>query len=250
MSDADANQSLGDRSWPGGWLVRRVAQTGSTNADMVAAAGGGAPHHSVLVADFQTAGRGRLDRSWDAAPGANLLASLLFRTHLSPDRPIQQYTHIVGLAARAACEVMGGIDVDMKWPNDLLVDDRKLAGILAQGDDDFVVVGIGLNVAWSPVEATSLRVAARNDALEPLDVLARMLAEIDRLESLTVDSLHREYVEGLSTIGREVRIEMLNGTFVEGRAIDVDEGGRLVVRDSADATHRMAVGDVIHLRRR
>jgi BirA family transcriptional regulator, biotin operon repressor / biotin---[acetyl-CoA-carboxylase] ligase len=250
MSDADANQSLGERTWPGGWHVRRVAQTGSTNADMVAAAGGGAPHHSVLVADYQTTGRGRLDRSWDAAPGANLLTSLLFRPDVSPDRPIQQYTHMVGLAARAACAKLGATDVDMKWPNDLLVDDRKLAGILAQGDHEFVVVGIGLNVAWAPEEATTLRVVTRNDALEPLDVLAQMLAEIDRLESLTVDSLHREYVKGLSTIGREVRIEMLNGNFVEGRAIDVDGGGRLVVRDSADVTHRIEVGDVIHLRRR
>ena len=250
MTDADANQSLGGRVPPSGWRVRRVAETGSTNADMVVAARGSAPHHSVLVADFQSQGRGRLDRQWEAAPGANLLTSLLFRPHLAPDRPIQQYTHMVGLAARTSCTALAGIAVDMKWPNDLLVDDRKLAGILAQGGDDFVVVGIGVNVAWSPDGAVCLREASGNGTLEPLDVLMRMLVEIDRLEGLSVADLHREYVSSLSTIGREVRIERIDGTFLEGRALDVDDDGRLVVLDSCAVTHRVEVGDVIHLRRR
>jgi BirA family biotin operon repressor/biotin-[acetyl-CoA-carboxylase] ligase len=250
MTDADANQSLGGRVPPSDWQVRRVAETGSTNADMVAAAQGGAPHHSVLVADFQSQGRGRLDRQWEAAPGANLLTSLLFRPHRAPDRPIQQYTHIVGLAARAACATLANIAVDMKWPNDLLVGDRKLAGILAQGGDGFIVVGIGLNVAWSPLDAICLRDASGNAGLEPLDVLMRMLVEIDRLEALSVVDLHREYVSSLSTIGREVRIERIDGAFVEGRAVDVDDDGRLVVLDTCAVTHRIEVGDVIHLRRR
>lgn len=250
MTDADANQSLGGRAVPNGWQVRRVAETGSTNADMVAAAREGAPNHSVLVADFQSGGRGRLDRRWDAVPGANLLTSLLFRPRLAPDRPVQQYTHVVGLAARAACLQLGGIGVDMKWPNDLLVGDRKLAGILAQGGDDFVVVGIGINVAWAPDGAVSLREASGSDSIEPLDVLMCMLGVIDRLEALTVADLHREYVSSLSTIGREVRIERVDGGILEGRAVDVADDGRLVVLDSCAVTHRVEVGDVIHLRRR
>lgn len=249
MTDADANQSLGGRVPPTGWQVRRVAETGSTNADMVVAAQGGAPHHSVLVADFQSRGRGRLDRQWEAAPGANLLTSLLFRPHLAPDRPMQQYTHMVGLAARAASRALADIVVDMKWPNDLLVDDRKLAGILAQGSDDFVVVGIGINVAWSPEGAVCLRDVSGTGTIEPLDVLMRMLVEIDRLEALSVADMHREYVASLSTIGREVRIERVDGTFLEGRALDVQADGRLVVVDSCAVTHRVDVGDVTHLRR-
>jgi BirA family biotin operon repressor/biotin-[acetyl-CoA-carboxylase] ligase len=250
MTDADANQSLGGRSVPPGWHVRRVAETGSTNADMVARAGEGAPNHSVLLADFQSAGRGRLDRRWDGVPGANLLTSLLFRPRFAPSRPLQQYTHMVGLAARAACEELGGIEVDMKWPNDLLVGDRKMAGILAQGGHDFVVVGIGVNVAWSPDGAIDLRAASGNETIEPLDVLVCMLEQIDRLERLTVAELHREYVSSLSTIGREVRIELVAGGVIEGRAVDVADDGRLVVLDSCAVTHRIEVGDVIHLRRR
>jgi BirA family biotin operon repressor/biotin-[acetyl-CoA-carboxylase] ligase len=249
MTDADANQSLGPRAWPAGWHVRHVAETGSTNADMVIAAGEGAPHHSVLVADFQSQGRGRLDRRWDAAPGANLLTSILFRLSRAPSRPVHDFTHMVGLAARATCTGFGA-HVDMKWPNDLLVDERKIAGILAQGGDDFVIVGIGLNVAWAPEEATCLRKTAHDDGIAPLDVLVRMLTEIDRLESLSPELLHREYVEALSTIGREVRVQLVGDATIEGRATDVDSDGRLVVLDACAVTHRIAVGDVIHLRRK
>ena len=248
MTDADANQSLGPREWPPGWHVRHVAETGSTNADMVIAAREGAAHHSVLLTDFQSEGRGRLDRRWDAPPGANLLTSLLFRPSRTPDRPLQQYTHMVGLAAREACATLAKVAVDMKWPNDLLFNDHKLAGILAQSGDDFVIVGIGLNVAWAPDEAVCLGDIAHDVDIATLDVLERMLVEIDRLESLTVDSLHRQYVESLATIGREVRVHLIDDAFVEGRATEVDTDGRLVVLDACAITHRFEVGDVIHLR--
>jgi BirA family biotin operon repressor/biotin-[acetyl-CoA-carboxylase] ligase len=249
MTNADANQSLGSRVWPAGWHVRHVAETGSTNADMVAAARAGAPHHSVLVADFQSQGRGRLDRRWDAPPGANLLTSLLFRLDHGISRPLAQYTHLIGLAARAACASLAGVSIDMKWPNDLLVSERKLAGILAQGANDFVVVGIGLNVGWAPEEGASLRTVSHDDTITPLDVLSRMLVEIDVLELLTVNELHHRYVDSLATIGREVRIQLIGDRVVEGRATDVDDDGRLMVLDACAITHRIEVGDVIHLRR-
>jgi len=250
MDDANANHSLGSRFWPTGWHVHHVAETGSTNADMVIAAGQGAPHHSVLVTDFQLAGRGRLDRQWDAEPGANLLTSVLFRPQQLPERPIQQYTHMVGLAARKACIALCGVEVEMKWPNDLLIGEQKLAGILAQNGADYVVVGIGLNVRWAPQGATSLRDASGNNEAAPLDVLAQMLIELDRLEFLDASQLHHAYVEALSTIGRAVRIELATGDFLEGRAMDVDVDGRLVVLDECAITHRIEVGDVIHLRRK
>ena len=110
--------------------MRRVAETGSTNADLLAAAAGGAPHGTVLVTDHQTAGKGRLGRVWDAPPGANLLVSVLFRHGFDPTRP-HELTQRVAVAAARAAERVAGVVPDLKWPNDLLIDGAKLAGILA-----------------------------------------------------------------------------------------------------------------------
>ena len=123
------------------------------------------PDRSVLVADHQTAGRGRLDRRWDAPPGANLLVSLLF--HEVPEDP-GELTRRVGLAAVDACRETTGVDAVLKWPNDVLVGDRKLAGILAERTaTGTVVVGLGLNVGWAPPGAAKL-----GPDVDPLDVLA------------------------------------------------------------------------------
>ncbi|MEZ5256375.1 MAG: biotin--[acetyl-CoA-carboxylase] ligase, partial [Ilumatobacteraceae bacterium] len=144
-------------SWPRDWEVRRVAATGSTNADLLVAAHAGAPDRLVLVADHQTAGAGRLGRIWDAPPGTNLLVSLLLR---SIPAELHQLTQRVGLAALAAVAEISGREARLKWPNDVLLDGRKLAGILAQAASppgsssvEAVVVGLGLNVGWAPPEA-------------------------------------------------------------------------------------------------
>ena len=154
--------------------------TGSTNDDLLAAAATGAPDRSVLVADHQTAGRGRLDRRWEAPPGVNLLVSILFRTVPSPPSTLTQR---VGLAAIDACRVAAGVDAVLKWPNDLLVGERKLAGILAQrAADGSIVVGLGLNVGWAPGRRG---VAARRSVAAgeptPLDLLAALLTAFDAL---------------------------------------------------------------------
>ncbi len=221
--------------WPPGWYVEHVAITGSTNTDLLATATA-RPDRSVLVADHQTAGKGRLDRRWIAEPGANLLVSILF--HLVPAHP-GDLTRRVALAAVEACRELAGIDVVLKWPNDLLVDDRKLAGILAErsaaGD---VVVGMGLNVGWCPDGAARL-----GDGIAPLDVLRALLAAYDRLP----DDIAEPYRDALGTLGRQVRIELPVGV-VEGTAVDIEPDGRLVVLDACAVTHRFAVGDVVHLR--
>ena len=147
------------RDWPARWSVSVVAETGSTNADLLAWAARGAADRTVLVARHQTAGRGRLDRRWDAPAGANLLVSLLFRE--IPETP-HVLTQRVGLAAIAACEEVAGVSPVLKWPNDLLLDGAKLAGVLAQahlGPEPAVVVGIGLNVGWAPEGAACLSTA-------------------------------------------------------------------------------------------
>lgn len=230
---------------PEGWSVRVVAETGSTNADLLAAARDGAADRSVLVAAHQTSGRGRLDRTWEAPPGANLLVSILFRS--VPDEP-HELTRRVALAAADAAEQVAGVGAALKWPNDLLVDGAKLAGILAQagpldgwGRIAHVVVGIGINVGWAPPGAARL-----GDDVHPLEVLVALLESFDRLPSATVE-LHDHYRSRLATIGRRVRVERPLDVF-EGRAVDVEADGRLVVIDDCAITHRIDTADVVHLR--
>jgi BirA family biotin operon repressor/biotin-[acetyl-CoA-carboxylase] ligase len=225
--------------WPPGWHVRVVDETGSTNADLLAGAAAGAPDRSVLAARHQTAGRGRLDRVWVAPPGSNLLVSLLFTD--VPHVP-HVLTQRVGVAAATAAQRVGGVDARLKWPNDLLVDDRKLAGVLAQSTfvdgRQCVVVGIGINVGWAPEGAARL-----GDGIDPLDVLAALLAAYDELPG----DIAATYRTHLGTLGRAVRVELADGV-VEGRAIDVESDGRLVVLDECGISHRIDTGDVVHLR--
>jgi len=227
--------------WPAGWSVTVLAETGSTNTDLLEAAAGGAPDRSVMVTAHQTAGRGRLDRRWDAPPGANLLVSMLFRS--VPAFP-HELTQRVAIAAAIAAERVAGVHAVLKWPNDLLVDGAKLAGVLAQSatgpEGLHVVVGIGLNVGWAPPEAARL-----GDGVHPLTVLAAMLEAYDELDA----EIHDSYRSRLATLGQQVRVERADGA-VEGRAIDVERDGRLVVLDDCAVTHRIDTGDVVHLRPR
>jgi BirA family transcriptional regulator, biotin operon repressor / biotin---[acetyl-CoA-carboxylase] ligase len=228
--------------WPETWHVRVVESTGSTNADLLAAAAIGAPDRSVLVAAFQTSGRGRLDRQWDAPPGANLLVSMLFRQ--LPDN-VYQLSQRVALAAANAVSQLTGLSPEFKWPNDLLLGGAKLAGVLAQsgvsnGRVDHVVVGIGLNIGWAPDGAALL-----GDDVHPLDLLHAMLVEFDELP----DDVYELYRAQLGTIGLQVRVQRHDDE-VEGRAVDVDVDGRLAVIDDCAVTHHIDTGDVVHLRPR
>ena len=219
-----------------------VEETGSTNADLLARVGHGALDRTVLAARHQTAGRGRLDRRWDAPPGANLLVSLLFTDVTGVPHVLTQR---VGVAAAIACERVAGVRPVLKWPNDLLVTNRKLAGVLAQvafsGDRQAVVVGIGVNVGWAPDDAARL-----GDGIDPLDLLDALLRAYDELP----DDIGPEYRARLGTIGRTVRVELPDDAVISGRALDVEPDGQLVVLDECGITHRIGVGDVVHLRPR
>ncbi len=210
-------------------------ETGSTNADLLRAAAEGAPDRSVLAARHQTAGRGRLDRKWEAPAGSNLLVSILFR-----DVPASPHvlTQRVALAAVTACERVGGVKPALKWPNDLLIDGMKLAGILAQAERSVVVVGIGLNVGWAPVGAARL-----GHEFDPLVVLRELLVAYDELPS-DPWQLYRQH---MGTIGQRVRVE-LPEVKILGRALDVERDGRLLIVDDAGVKHRFDVGDIVHLR--
>jgi BirA family biotin operon repressor/biotin-[acetyl-CoA-carboxylase] ligase len=238
VDDRGPNAPAGTVVHAAGWTVTHVAETGSTNADLLATAAE-RPDRSVLVADHQTAGRGRLDRRWEAPPGANLLVSLLFR--VVPPSP-SELVRRVALAAVDACRLVAGVDVALKWPNDLLLGEQKLAGILAErnGAGD-VVAGMGLNVGWAPEGAA--RLADHAPAVRPLDVLAELLAAYDQLPEDTFE----RYRASLGTLGRRVRIELPSGS-IEGTATDVEPDGRLVVVDTCAVTHRLAAGDVVHVR--
>lgn len=252
---------------PGNWNLRRIESTASTNDDLVRAAASGAPDRLVLVADHQTAGRGRLDRRWEAPAGENLLVSFLFR--VVPDRP-HRLVKSVALAAVQACRQITrvadpDVEVTLKWPNDIVIGARKLAGILAvassrqhevEGDceggttsvfvPEFVVVGLGLNVRWAPDGAVSL--AEFVDDVHRDDVLLATLAALDELIEARAEEVLTRYEADLSTIGRAVRVELPSGEVLSGRALGVGADGRLEVLDSCAITHHIDVADIVHLR--
>ena len=226
------------RAWPEGWTVHHVRETGSTNADLLNGAGGRSDR-SVLVTDHQTAGRGRLDRRWDAPPGSNLLVSLLFQT--VPSDP-SELVRRVSLAAVDAARTHTVGDLRLKWPNDVLLDGAKVAGVLAQrGPTGAVVVGIGINVGWSPDGAARL-----GDEVDRVELLAALLTAFDLLPA-DADALRVRYRKELATLGQRVRAEMPSGDVI-GQATDVTVAGQLVVRGDDGRVHQIDVADVTHLR--
>ncbi|MEX2658835.1 MAG: biotin--[acetyl-CoA-carboxylase] ligase [Acidimicrobiales bacterium] len=245
--------------------VRRVDETGSTNTDLLAAARAGEPEGIVLVAGHQTAGRGRLDRMWQAPPGSSLLVSVLCRPALPPSRA-HLVTVAAGLAAADAVEEVAGTRPSLKWPNDVVVETadgtRKLAGLLAESVVEgaklaAVVVGMGMNVRWAqplPDELASTATAVNHTAGRDVavdDVLGAWLGAFDgRYEALLAEGGIRATAEAhraaCSTLGRRIRAELADGT-IDGQALDVDEDGHLVL-DAGGTRRTVAVGDVIHLR--
>lgn len=188
------------------------------------------------MADFQTAGRGRLGRRWEAQPGDALLMSVLLRpAGLAPER-----RHLVVAAvAVAACEALAPLEVSIKWPNDLLLDGRKLAGVLAEADGDAVVVGIGVNLRRAP-EGAACAGELDRDAL-----VNALLARLDHWYGRW-DELALEYRRHCSTIGSAVRVELPDETFT-GTATDINAAGHLLV-DVGMCVREVVAGDVVHVR--
>jgi BirA family biotin operon repressor/biotin-[acetyl-CoA-carboxylase] ligase len=230
--------------------VRRLPETDSTNREALDAARAGAADGLVVVADHQRAGRGRLGRTWSAPPGASLLVSVLLR----PGLAVEDRHQVVMAAAVAMAEAVStttGVDATLKWPNDLLVGDRKLAGILAEAAGDAVVVGIGVNVDWPeiPDELVGIATACNLEGGRPTtrdELLDAFLARYEiRLADLDETAL--AYRDRLGTIGRTVRVERADGNLV-GTATGVDPSGRLLVTTDDGTTEAIAAGDVVHLR--
>lgn len=228
----------------------------STNAVGVEAAAAGAAEGLLILADEQDAGRGRHGRTWAAPPGTSLLLSLVVRP-VVPPASLSLLPLLTGLVlAETVARHLPDVDVSLKWPNDLLVDGRKAAGILVEGSAGAAVVGMGVNVDWRGVqrpaelaEATSLAEAAGADVdrwrllAGVVGVFSRRYQQWQELPAAFLDG----YRQRCSTIGRSVRISTLDGGVVEGEATDVDRTGALVVRTAAGPASLNA-GDVEHLR--
>jgi BirA family biotin operon repressor/biotin-[acetyl-CoA-carboxylase] ligase len=254
--------------------VTVVEVTGSTNADLVAAAAGGARAGAVLVAEEQTAGRGRLDRRWQLPARAGLTFSVLLRPVRSPVA-FGWLPLLVGLAAAEALSATAALDVRLKWPNDLVVESadsslRKLGGVLAERTADAVVVGVGVNVtatraelpvaAEGALDATSvlLEGGALTDR-EPLlrAVLRAVAARVEQWDdgadghAAGDRELAEAYRARCTTLGRTVRVERPGGALLTGLATGVDDGGSLLVQPAGAPPPppvTVSAGDVVHLR--
>ena len=198
--------------------VRRFATIDSTNRYLLECAAAGEPEGVVAVADEQTAGRGRLDRSWIAPPGAALLVSVLLR----PSLPVERL-HLVTLAAALAAidaVALAGTDARIKWPNDVVVGDRKLAGILAESDGaGAIVVGMGLNLRhdWFPPDLAATATACETDRDELLEQWLRAFdAQLNALDGVLDASRACS-----ATLGRRVRVELAASRSTAWRAISL-----------------------------
>jgi BirA family transcriptional regulator, biotin operon repressor / biotin---[acetyl-CoA-carboxylase] ligase len=239
-----------------------VERTGSTNADLMAAAVAGAPDRTVLVAEHQEAGRGRLARSWVAPPGSGITVSVLLRPAGVPASRFGWLPLLAGLAVLDTVRAFTPAPAGLKWPNDLLLGtaQRKVAGILAEVADaarPAVVIGIGLNVTASPPEqpgATSL--AEEGADCDRAEVLTTLLARLGEREASWRDGrgdpeatgLRADYRAGCASLGADVKVELPGGAAVRGIAEDVDSDGRLLVLDAEGRRRAVAAGDVVHVR--
>ncbi len=240
-----------------GWTdVRLSARTGSTNDDLRALETAGALEGTIVTTDLQTAGRGRMDRAWQAPARSGILVSVLLR----PRVPQARWGWLPLLTGLALAEVVAGLGVEagLKWPNDVMVAQAKLAGILAERSGDAVIVGAGLNVDLTAAElpvptATSLALvgaASLDRTLVLASVVDRLARRYAAWSSADGDpgrsGLARDYADACVSLGRRVRVTLPTGVEISGVAERIDDDGRLVVGGHPPTA--VAAGDVAHVR--
>ena len=259
------------------WLGRRIELFDclpSTNREAVQLAQAEVEHGTVVVAESQTAGRGRLSRTWFSPPGINLYCSIILRTARPPERLTEWLSWlplVSALAAAEAIEQVSSIHVSVKWPNDLLISERKVGGILCESgtgarSDPFQIIGIGINVNggqddW-PADlrdsATSIR-QERKILVDRNRLLAQLLLELEHcLDELAVHGTSRlalAYHQRCSTIGITVRATLAGGEVIVGLAEGIGQDGSLRIRPQTAHPHSetpeiitLRVADIIHLR--
>ncbi len=237
--------------------VSVVAESPSTNADLVAAARRGAEPGRILITDNQTAGRGRLNRSWTTPPGVSVACSVLLRPDGVPAERWPWLSLMTGVGLVDGIRGVCDVPVQLKWPNDVLVGDRKLCGLLAERVETSagpaVVLGFGINVSMDaeelPVDtATSLRLeGAEVSKTELMIAVLRALAGAYRLWRDAPAELAQRYAQRCRTIGLDVRLQLGSDQHVEGRALGIDPAGGLIVR-TPSGERTFSAGDVVHLR--
>ncbi|MFI6137098.1 biotin--[acetyl-CoA-carboxylase] ligase [Streptomyces griseus] len=242
-----------------------VESTGSTNTDLAERArGGAAGEGAVLIAEEQTAGRGRLERTWTAPPRSGLFLSV----HLEPgDIPVERWGWVpllVGVAAATGLAKSAGVDMSLKWPNDLLVsvdgEERKTGGILGEFAGNGIVVGLGVNVTLRADElpaptagSLALAGAVSTDRETLLRAVLRSLEDwYGRWRAADGDAaasgLQAAYAAGCATLDRTVRAELPGGTSLVGEAVAIDGDGRLVLSAEDGLRRPVSAGDIVHLR--
>jgi BirA family biotin operon repressor/biotin-[acetyl-CoA-carboxylase] ligase len=238
------------------WRLEHFGDIDSTNSWTMARANEGADEGLVAYADYQSAGRGRLGRTWESSPGASLLCSILLRPNVASEQ-LQLVVASVALAARAALVRLSGVRPALKWPNDLIIGEAKIAGLLAEvvanERGTAVVVGIGVNLTFAgPVDAPSTSVLAQSGVTVTPEALLDILLDELGPRRLLLDTqegqsqLRDEYIAALSTIGQLIRVQRIGDSLV-GVATSIDASGHLIVNvDGSD--HVLSVGDVVHVR--
>jgi BirA family biotin operon repressor/biotin-[acetyl-CoA-carboxylase] ligase len=252
------------RGHESGLIGNRVfafGRVGSTNDVAAMLARAGAPDGCLVIADEQTRGRGRLGREWYSPPSSGLWFSLVLRPQTRSEASAS-VSLVCSVGIAAALEEEYGIPARIKWPNDVVVGDRKICGILTEAEFEgaslsFVVVGIGINLltreADFPPEirdiATSVRIEAGVDVARG-DALAAVLRRIEAGYLVFIDrgfaAVRSEILGRSSLLGSLVRVETGGGT-VEGTALDVDDTGALVVREKSGPLRRILAGDVVRV---
>ncbi|MGW4039611.1 biotin--[acetyl-CoA-carboxylase] ligase [Streptomyces sp. NPDC004778] len=242
-----------------------VESTGSTNTDLAERArAGAADEGTVLVAEEQTAGRGRLERSWTAPPRSGLF----FSVYLEPgDIPVERWGWVpllAGVAAATGLAKSAGVDMSLKWPNDLLVtvggEERKTGGILGEFAGDGIVAGLGINVSLRADElpaptAGSLALAGAVST-DRETLLRAVLRSVEHWYGAwkaadgdaAASGLQAAYAAGCATLDRTVRAELPGGASLVGEAVAIDGDGRLVLSTEGGLQHPVSAGDIVHLR--
>ncbi|MGW1619015.1 biotin--[acetyl-CoA-carboxylase] ligase [Streptomyces sp. NPDC002172] len=246
--------------------IEVVDSTGSTNSDLVArAVSKGADEGAVLVAEEQTAGRGRLDRQWTAPARSGLFFSVLLKPAEVPVARWGWLPLLTGVAVATGLARGAGVDTALKWPNDLLVtvgeEERKAGGILAErAGEDGVVVGVGINVTLRAAElpvpqagSLALAGAVSTDRETLLRAVLRSLEDwYGRWRAAggdpAVSGLQEAYAAGCATLGRSVRAELPGDRSLVGEAVAIDGDGRLVIATKEGVQEPVGAGDIVHLR--
>lgn len=240
-----------------------LAQTDSTNLEAKRLAAKGAPEGTVVVADSQTSGRGRRGRSWFSPAGRNLYLSILLRPTMSPAQT-PRLTLMAAVAAAQTLNRIAGLKAHIKWPNDILIGDKKVVGILTEISTemdvvDYVVVGLGVNVNTTAADmppdirasATSIR-AECGDRFSRTTLLCSLLHHFetcyDTLKQDGFKPIMALWRSMSDIIGQPVYVDMLNIRHT-GIVEDVDDDGVLILKDEAGRRHRIFSGDVTRIRK-